>query len=420
MASDGGDSTATKATGLEHAAARQPRTALLEPLDPAPAGAGAGAGAANTPSASSAAVAPYATPIGSDSGYHTDRSIIQGRGVSRPATPDDGGGNGSSQRQSPRTSSFGGAVAGAYAGDEHGEEVKLNMPMISAHDDHDIVVLRNVHKTYLLGIEGVPALRGVSLTIKRGEFVVILGKSGSGKTTMLNVIGTIDVPTRGDLYLCGTRVTPKTTDYDLARTRLVDLGFVFQTFNLLPAMTAAENVEMPMVLAGVPKSTRKSRAKELLQHVGMGHRYDHTPAQMSGGEQQRVTIARALSNRPKVLLLDEPTGDLDTVNSNIVMRIITDLNEHEKTTMIMVTHDVALRAFAHRVVHMLDGKIQRIETVPTSVRERALRELRAVTKQATDGGTDAGNAKLDAAAARKEAESFTSVRKPGFYSNITA
>ena len=130
MASDGGDSTATKATGLEHAAARQPRTALLEPLDPAPAGAGAGAGAANTPSASSAAVAPYATPIGSDSGYHTDRSIIQGRGVSRPATPDDGGGNGSSQRQSPRTSSFGGAVAGAYAGDEHGEEVKLNMPMV--------------------------------------------------------------------------------------------------------------------------------------------------------------------------------------------------------------------------------------------------------------------------------------------------
>lgn len=139
--------------------------------------------------------------------------------------------------------------------------------------------------------EGVPALRGVSLTIKRGEFVVILGKSGSGKTTMLNVIGTIDVPTRGDLYLCGTRVTPKTTDYDLARTRLVDLGFVFQTFNLLPAMTAAENVEMPMVLAGVPKSTRKSRAKELLQHVGMGHRYDHTPAQMSGGEQQRVRLS---------------------------------------------------------------------------------------------------------------------------------
>lgn len=360
MASDGGDSTATKATGLEHAAARQPRTALLEPLDPAPAGAGAGAGAANTPSASSAAVAPYATPIGSDSGYHTDRSIIQGRGVSRPATPDDGGGNGSSQRQSPRTSSFGGAVAGAYAGDEHGEEVKLNMPMVrsgAAGLDLDVchcvpdvlptaalifvvygcvcVVLpvpatdicsrRPRHRRaaqraqdlparhwsvvdarvatsgcqcpdcvalwHVAYTEGVPALRGVSLTIKRGEFVVILGKSGSGKTTMLNVIGTIDVPTRGDLYLCGTRVTPKTTDYDLARTRLVDLGFVFQTFNLLPAMTAAENVEMPMVLAGVPKSTRKSRAKELLQHVGMGHRYDHTPAQMSGGEQQRVRLS---------------------------------------------------------------------------------------------------------------------------------
>lgn len=359
MASDGGDSTATKAAGLERAAGRQPRTALLEPLDPTPSGAGAGAGAVNTPSASSAAMAPYATPIGSDSGYHTDRSIIQGRGVSRPATPDDGG-NGSSQRQSPRTSSFGGAVAGAYAGDEHGEEVKLNMPMVrsrAAGLDLDVClcvpyalptaaliiavhgcvcIVRPVPATdicsrrprhrrasqraqdlparhwsvvdarvatsrcqcpdcvalwHVAYTEGVPALRGVSLTIKRGEFVVILGKSGSGKTTMLNVIGTIDVPTRGDLYLCGTRVTPKTTDYDLARTRLVDLGFVFQTFNLLPAMTAAENVEMPMVLAGVPKSTRKSRAKELLQHVGMGHRYDHTPAQMSGGEQQRARVS---------------------------------------------------------------------------------------------------------------------------------
>lgn len=193
--------------------------------------------------------------------------------------------------------------------------------------DTAVVTLTNVHKTYLLGIEGVPALRGVSLTIARGEFLVILGKSGGGKTTMLNMMGTIDKPSRGDVCVCGTHVSRRTTDRQLADIRLNRLGFVFQTFNLLPSMTATENVQMPMVLAGqMSRAERRSRARLLLSRVGMGHREDHYPSQLSGGEQQRVTIARALANRPEVLLLDEPTGDLDNKNSDIVLKLLTDLN----------------------------------------------------------------------------------------------
>ncbi|CAE7938742.1 abcH2, partial [Symbiodinium sp. KB8] len=213
-------------------------------------------------------------------------------------------------------------------------------------EEDSVIVLRNVHKTYLLGIEGVPALRGVTVDIKRGEFIVILGKSGGGKTTMLNIMGTIDRPTRGDVYLCGHRVHSKTKDQDLANVRLHRLGFVFQTFNLLPSISAIDNVETPMVLAGkLSKAARRKKAKELLERVGMG------------GEQQRVTIARSLANDPDILLLDEPTGDLDTRNGEIVLKILNDLNrKSEGVTMVMVTHDVALKAFAHRVLHMVDGK----------------------------------------------------------------
>ncbi|RYG50351.1 ABC transporter ATP-binding protein [archaeon] len=167
-----------------------------------------------------------------------------------------------------------------------------------------VVHMRNVTKTYLLGIEGVPALRGVSVSIQRGEFIVILGKSGGGKTTMLNILGTVDKPTRGDLYISGVRVDAKTPDNVLADIRLRKLGFVFQTFNLLPALTAVENVELPMILAnrGTAASRRK-RAVRLLTQVGMAERLWHVPNQMSGGEQQRVTIARALANEPDILLL---------------------------------------------------------------------------------------------------------------------
>eukprot|EP00475_Leptophrys_vorax_P028754 TRINITY_DN4181_c0_g1_i1.p1 TRINITY_DN4181_c0_g1~~TRINITY_DN4181_c0_g1_i1.p1 ORF type:complete len:342 (-),score=85.30 TRINITY_DN4181_c0_g1_i1:188-1213(-) len=239
-----------------------------------------------------------------------------------------------------------------------------------------IVRMLNVHKTYLLGVEGVAALRGVSLTINRGEFVVILGKSGSGKTSMLNILGTIDRPTKGDLYLCGKRISNNTSDEDLSELRLHKLGFVFQTFNLIASMSALENVELPMVLAGTRTAAEiRERAMQLLKKVRMDERHEHKPTQLSGGEQQRTTIARAISNTPDLLLLDEPTGDLDTKNSHRVLKMLLDLNANEGITMVMVTHDVGLKVHANRVIHMLDGKIHRIETVPEEKRYEAYRLL---------------------------------------------
>lgn len=263
-------------------------------------------------------------------------------------------------------------------------------------DDY-VVKFVNVHKTYLLGIEGVPALRGVTCNVRRGEFVMIVGKSGSGKTTMLNIMGTIDKPTRGEVSLCGSRITHATPDHELAWVRMRQLGFVFQTFNLLPSMTALENVEMPMILAAVPAARRRARATALLNSVGMGARIGHTPAQLSGGEQQRVTIARALSNEPDILLLDEPTGDLDTVNSDIVMRFLIDLNETSNVTLVMVTHEMSMRAYAHRVIHMLDGKIARHTITPDAVRAESIEALRQRTVLASVPG--AGHATSSAAGA---------------------
>jgi len=186
--------------------------------------------------------------------------------------------------------------------DSYYGETRLRKDVVA--DPDTLISLKNVHKTYLLGIEGVPALRGVTLNIKKGEFVCIFGTSGGGKTTMLNILGTIDKPTKGELTLCGTRITNNTKDLELSTLRLQKIGFVFQTFNLLSSLTAIENVEMPMILNGVlSQSERRQRATELLTMVGMGHRLDHVPAQLSGGEQQRVTIARAIANNPDILLL---------------------------------------------------------------------------------------------------------------------
>jgi len=247
----------------------------------------------------------------------------------------------------------------------------------SFKDNSEVIVsMHNVHKTYLLGIEGVPALRGVSMSILKGEFVCIFGTSGGGKTTMLNIMGTIDKPTKGELRLCGTRVTSSTKDSELSLIRLKKVGFVFQTFNLLSSLSALENVEMPMILCGeLSHENRRKRAIELLTTVGMGSRLHHLPTQLSGGEQQRVTIARAIANSPELLLLDEPTGDLDTVNTLIVMKLLTDLNQKEKITMVMVTHDVGLKNFADRILWMRDGKVQRTEIVPQWKREEAIRKV---------------------------------------------
>lgn len=221
----------------------------------------------------------------------------------------------------------------------------------------------------MLGLEGVPALRGVNLSINQGEFICVLGTSGGGKTTLLNIVGTIDKPSKGDVYICGLRIKYSTKDQLLASIRLNKLGFVFQTFNLIGSLTALENVELPMQLRGkLSRDQIRKRAVSLLEEVGLGSRIDHFPNQLSGGEQQRVTIARAIANNPSILLLDEPTGDLDTRSTDIVMKILIDLNLDKKITMIMVTHDVSLKTFANRVVRMADGKISKIQDIPVQDR----------------------------------------------------
>lgn len=243
--------------------------------------------------------------------------------------------------------------------------------------DETIIELENVHKTYLLGVEGIPALRGVSLGISRGEFCIIYGTSGGGKSTLLNICGCIDKPTKGSIRIFSTRVGSSTPDSALSQIRLNRLGFVFQTFNLLSSLSAVENVEMPMVLAGrLTRAERRDRAVSLLGKVGLKHRLDHLPSQLSGGEQQRVTIARAIANEPDILLLDEPTGDLDSLNTLIVMDMLYRLNMDEKITMVMVTHDPNLKRLASRVIFMRDGKIQREERISERARMDEYNRLR--------------------------------------------
>ena len=257
------------------------------------------------------------------------------------------------------------------SGDEENEDVELNNLDNAGEEVEDIVKLSNVHKTYLLGVEGVAALRGVTLTVPRGQFVMILGTSGGGKTSLLNLIGTIDTPTKGTISVCGLTISERTQDHALAWIRLHEIGFVFQAFNLLQSMTAVENVEVPMVLAATGTAeSRRDRAKALLDSVGLAGRYDHRPSQLSGGEQQRVTIARAVSNTPSLLLLDEPTGDLDSKSSDVVMDILLGLNE-QGMTLVMVTHDMGLKNLAHRVVHMRDGKVNHEETIDEAIRTAA-------------------------------------------------
>lgn len=256
-----------------------------------------------------------------------------------------------------------------------------------------IVQIRNIHKSYLIGVEAVPALRGVSLKVKKGEFLVILGTSGGGKTTMLNVVGTIDTPSRGDMKIYDSSIKSSTEDDILSSIRLKEIAFVFQSFNLLSNMNVVENVELPMKILGELSSDEiRNRALALLEKVGLGKRLWHFPNQLSGGEQQRVTIARALSNKPKILLLDEPTGDLDTKNSDIVMDILMDLNIKEKITMIMVTHDVQLKNFGNRIVRMMDGKIHSITPVDIEERENMISKLkeRVLSKdfKLREGGQD--------------------------------
>ena len=219
-----------------------------------------------------------------------------------------------------------------------------------------IIRIVALHRSYQMGGEQIRALDGVSLEIRRNEYVAIMGPSGSGKSTMMNLLGCLDTPTDGEYWLNGLEVS-RLTDDELARVRNREIGFVFQTFNLLPRASALHNVELPLVYAGLRARERRERAVDALERVGLGHRMDHRPNELSGGQRQRVAIARALVNRPSILLADEPTGNLDSVTSEEIMRVFADLHAAGQT-VIMVTHEPDIAAHAERVVVLRDGRVE--------------------------------------------------------------
>ncbi len=219
-----------------------------------------------------------------------------------------------------------------------------------------IIRLRDLTREYRMGSEIILALRGVSLEIHRNEYVAIMGPSGSGKSTMMNMLGCLDTPTDGEYWLNGEEVSGLSDDA-LARVRNREIGFVFQTFNLLPRATALHNVELPLVYAGVRGRERRDRAAKALERVGLANRMDHKPSELSGGQRQRVAIARALVNEPSILLADEPTGNLDSVTSQEIMEVFASLHAAGQT-VIMVTHEPDIAAHAARVVVLRDGRVE--------------------------------------------------------------
>ena len=220
----------------------------------------------------------------------------------------------------------------------------------------DIIRIEGLERRYDMGGEIIHALRGVSLTISRNEYVAIMGPSGSGKSTMMNVLGCLDTPDAGSYWLNGHEVS-QLSDDALARVRNKEIGFVFQTFNLLPRASALHNVELPLVYAGVSAAERSERARQALDRVGLGDRMYHRPNELSGGQRQRVAIARALVNLPSILLADEPTGNLDSSTSEEIMRVFADLHVAGQT-VIMVTHEPDIAAHAERVVVLRDGRVE--------------------------------------------------------------
>jgi putative ABC transport system ATP-binding protein len=232
--------------------------------------------------------------------------------------------------------------------------------------DNAVIKIRDITKIYRMGTQEVHALRGVSMNVRRGEAMAIMGPSGSGKSTLMNIIGCLDQPTSGSYHLDGEDVSQMSED-ELAAVRNRRVGFVFQSFNLLARTTALENVQLPLVYAGISLQARRERATEVLQAVGLGDRLDHMPNELSGGQQQRVAIARALVNRPSIILADEPTGNLDSKSGKEVMEILETLNREHNITIVLVTHDPRLREYAGRVLHLFDGRIRRDEKVEEAV-----------------------------------------------------
>ena len=226
------------------------------------------------------------------------------------------------------------------------------------------IVIRtyDLWKTYTMGDQVINAVSGVDIEIHRGEYVAIMGPSGSGKSTLMNLIGCLDTPTKGEYFING-RLVSSMSDDELARIRNKEIGFVFQTFNLLPRATSLHNVELPLIYNGTPPAQRIERAKAALAQVDLQDRMYHKPNELSGGQRQRVAVARALVNNPSILLADEPTGNLDTATGNEIMALFARLQEHGNT-IILVTHEHDIALHAHRVIHIRDGKIERDEPIP--------------------------------------------------------
>jgi len=227
--------------------------------------------------------------------------------------------------------------------------------------DDILIKTENLWKTYVMGTEEVHALRGVDLEIHRGEYVALMGPSGSGKSTMMNLIGCLDTPTKGNYYL-NSKLVSEMNDDELAYIRNKEIGFVFQTFNLLARATALHNVELPLIYNGTPASERRERAMKALQSVDLGQRMYHKPNELSGGQRQRVAIARALVNNPSIILADEPTGNLDSATSNEIMGLLDTLYKRGNT-VVLVTHENDIALHAYRVVRLLDGKVASDEPV---------------------------------------------------------
>ena len=230
--------------------------------------------------------------------------------------------------------------------------------MTKTKPNDSIISLDGVWKTYKMGEIEVNALRGISLGINHGEFVAITGSSGSGKSTMMNLVGCLDLPTKGSIFLEGKDIS-QLSESDLAQIRAKKIGFIFQQFHLIPTLSAIENVMLPLEFQDNPTDAARKRAEDILKKVDLGDRMDHLPSQLSGGQQQRVAIARSLANNPEVILADEPTGNLDSVSGSNIMEMLQGFWKREGKTIIMVTHDLKLAEYAKRVVQLKDGQIIR-------------------------------------------------------------